>query len=162
MLHIRILFCQARTRVRPWIPSGNDRIDLRAESRALRVRAGSAVGPDWGFYKSKGAVLDKTEEALSKKATVLRSFAQTLNSRKARKLEWPAVVFARRSKPTPGSVAGSGEDAKRISEEELVNIYGKPNEVSIYTGEIIKVRGEYIGYDVNSFHWVFWGDHLLA
>jgi hypothetical protein len=66
-----------------------------------------------------------------------------------------AVVFGRRSNPSPVTVAGSGENAKQISEEKFVNIHDRPGEVNMYsnmyTWEITKVRGEYIEYDVNAF-----------
>ena len=62
-----------------------------------------------------------------------------------------AVVFSKRSKPTPVSVAGSGEDAKKIGTTALERIYGAPNEVNIYTGEITRVYGDHIEYDLNSF-----------
>jgi len=49
------------------------------------------------------------------------------------------------------SVAGSGEDAKKIGAIALERIYGAPNEVNIYTGEITRVRGDHVEYDLNSF-----------
>jgi len=40
---------------------------------------------------------------------------------------------------------------KNISNEQLDEIYGKPNEVNIYTGEITHVGEKHIEYDINSF-----------
>jgi hypothetical protein len=131
-----------------WISSGNDRIDLSAGMKG--AEGSRAALWDWGFDISIGRVLDKTEEAFTKEGHCFTLVRPDFKLEEGQKVG-VAVVFARRTKPTPGSVAGSGENIKRISEEQLVNIYGKPNEVNIYTGEIIKVRGEYIEYDVNSF-----------
>jgi hypothetical protein len=131
-----------------WISSGNDRIDLSAGMKG--AEGSRAALWDWGFDISIGRVLDKTEEAFTKEGHCFTLVRPDFKLEEGQKVG-VAVVFARRTKPTPGSVAGSGENIKRISEEQLVNIYGKPNEVNIYTGEIIKVRGEYIECDVNSF-----------
>ena len=62
-----------------------------------------------------------------------------------------AIKFTEATRPTPRIVAGCGEDEKTISKEELEAIYGQPNKVNIYTGEITHVGEKHIEYDVNSF-----------
>ena len=59
--------------------------------------------------------------------------------------------FTEATRPTPRTVAGCGEDEKTISKEELEAIYGQPNKVNIYTGEITHVGEKHIEYDVISF-----------
>lgn len=62
-----------------------------------------------------------------------------------------AIKFTEATRPTPRTVAGCGEDEKTISKEELEAIYGQPNKVNIYTGEITHVGEKHIEYDVISF-----------
>ena len=131
-----------------WIPSMTHRIDLWA---GIKNSMDSRPAPwDYGLDISKGEILDKTEEALTKERHSFVLIRPGFKLEEKQKVGI-AVVFARRSKPTPVSVAGPGEGAKNIGEAALKRIYGAPNEVNIYTGEITKVRGDHIEYDVNSF-----------
>jgi hypothetical protein len=121
-----------------WIPTDGDRLDIRAEIPG--AEASRAAIWQFGFDISKGRVIDSLADTLTKEMSSFSVVRRGFKLEEGQKVGM-AIVFSHRSKPTKKTVAGSGEDSKRITEADLLKIYGQPDAVNIYTGEIKKVWG---------------------
>eukprot|EP00978_Attheya_sp_CCMP212_P010616 scaffold25813_cov56-Attheya_sp.AAC.2 len=82
----------------------------------------------WGLDISIGALIDRPADPLS-----------------------AAVLFSEESKPRHGTIGGAAEPDVSISETQIEAIYGSPNTVNIYTGEITYVGEKHIEYNFNAF-----------
>ena len=99
---------------------------------------------------STGAIITDAENFATEEK---KSFAKVRNGfipTKGQKVGI-AIYFPEEGKPNKKTVATVFEDEVRISEMGLETIYGKHNQVNIYTGEILYVGPDFIEYDINSF-----------
>jgi len=127
-----------------WSPNNDDLYDLRS---GLEARPAVL---EFGFDVTLGRLIsDPTEFVTSKKKSFAR-VRQGFKPMKGQKVGI-AVWFPEEAKPTKITVAGALEDEVDIDDIQLKAIYGEPNRVNIYTGEILYVGEDFIEYDINSF-----------
>jgi len=127
-----------------WIPGPSDVIDISSGEN------GRSAPWNWGFNISKGELIDHVEEGITSERHTFELVRDTFRLEKGQKIA-VAILFNAASKPNQRTVAGAGENSKKISEQKLVDVYGLPNVVNIYTGKITHVGEQHIEYDVNAF-----------
>jgi len=105
-----------------WVPSTESRIDL---CDGMNGADGSRAALwDFGFGISIGGAIDKLEERFTKETHSFALARPEFTPFPGQKVGI-AVLFSNKSKPTPATVTGSGEEAKIISGGDLVKIYGE-------------------------------------
>jgi hypothetical protein len=130
-----------------WVPSETDHLDPRRGSEAR-----PSISP-WGYDVSVGHLLTNPENSATSAQLSFTMARKNVELRKGQKVGI-AVMFNEDSKSTKKTIAGAFEGIYfklEISVADIERIYGKPEKVNIYTGEIKLVGEMHIEYDINSF-----------
>jgi hypothetical protein len=126
-----------------WLPSGNESINLRPDG-------GRAAICSWGFDLSVGGLIASVEVDFTKPFYSFSLVRENFTLKVGQKVGI-AVLFTEQTKPNKFTIAGCGEEEILITEDKIREIYGEPNQVNIYTGEITYVGASHIEYSFNSF-----------
>jgi len=129
-----------------WIPSPIDSVPLRSDVKE-RVRTANWT---WGVDISKGNLVARLAEGITSEHSSFALVRENFHLEVGQKVGM-AVLFTPQAKPTRQTVASFGVQEVDISDMELERIYGQPNSVNIYTGEIMFIGDDHIEYDINSF-----------
>lgn len=129
-----------------WIPSPNNSVPLRTDGKE-RVRTANWM---YGVDISKGNLVARPTQGITSEHSSFALVRETFKLEVGQKIGM-AVFFPPKAKPTRKTVASFGVSEVDISEAELERIYGLPDVVNIYTGEITFVGDDHIEYDINTF-----------
>ena len=126
-----------------WAPTGRERINLRPDGDR-------AAFCTWGFDVSVGSLIDNAEIDFTKPLCSFSLVRENFSLEVGQKVGI-AVLFTEQTKPNKFTIAGCSEEEVPLTEDEIKKIYGEPNQVNIYTGEITHVGENHIEYSLNSF-----------
>jgi hypothetical protein len=128
-----------------WLPTGDDGLELRPgrESRPPAI-CGS------GFDVSVGGLIDSADEPITEQFYSFALVRETFTLEEGQKVGI-AVYFNAEAKPRSDTISGRFEVNVPISEQLIELIYGVPNVVNIYTGQITYAGEKHIEYDFNAF-----------
>jgi hypothetical protein len=126
-----------------WLPLGNESINLRPDGGRTAICS-------WGFHLSVGGLIDSVEVDFTKSFCFFSLVRERFTLEVGQKVGI-AVLFTEQMKPNKFTIAGCGEQEILITEDKIREIYGEPNQVNIYTGEITYVGASHIEYSFNSF-----------
>ena len=129
-----------------WKPNASDKFWIRDESVVTRR---PAVWP-FGVDVAEGDMVSTMTKGITDEYNSFEPVRRTFCLEAGQKVGI-AVLFTEKSRPNAFSVAGCDEEQKKISTDELKRIYGEPEVVNVYTGQITYVGEKHIEYDINTF-----------
>jgi hypothetical protein len=129
-----------------WIPSPTDAVLLRCDEKD-RLRAATWA---FGVDISIGNLIERPTPGITNEHCSFELVRDNFYLEVGQKVGM-AVLFSPQAKPTRKTVASVGFEEFVVSDMDLERIYGQPNTVNIYTGEITYVGDEHIEFDINTF-----------
>ena len=150
-IHVEVGFAHFVTEDLGWSPSQADEFDIRKNTD------GRPAITLWGKDISVGQEIVKPSVPLTDTAYAFQLLRTKLKLEVGMKVGI-AVNFRRKAKPTESTVKGSGPNMQTPMLEKLArdkvsmeDIYGEPDRVNVYTGEITYVGKDHIEYSCNTF-----------
>jgi hypothetical protein len=130
-----------------WQPSQADELDIREGEEGSRTALTL-----WGLDISTGKEISTPKPPLTDPGYAFDLVRTTFKLETEQRVGI-AVNFRREAKPTATSIKGAGPDVLRptLCEQQIEDIYGKPDYVNIYTGKITYVGKDHIEYTCNTF-----------
>ena len=141
----------------------DDMLDLRKagagtmdsmEASEARPATATAMIAEFGFDVSIGSTIYDPSNPCCRAEHSFDRVRKTLKLEKGMKVGM-AVVFSKLSKPTPETITGNNKNVKLppdFQQDDIIeNFFGLPDQLNIYTGEILYVGPNFIEYNINSF-----------
>ena len=128
-----------------WQPKASDALDLRAGTEARPAYA------DFGFDVSVGPTINDASNPCCRAEYSFEKIRKNLKLEKGMKVGM-AVLFSTQSKPTQERIVGNKNvKLPNFKQDDVDKFYGLPDQLNIYTGEILYVGENFIEYSINSF-----------